>query len=111
MSVTASRLGSAPITIDWSNLVSVPAGTGPSARTYSPDPALFSEAWSKLKARFERKEVGFFDCPISDELSQATEVQKLASEIVRKNQFTDCLFLGIGGSALGPSSLLSALKD
>ena len=30
---------------------------------------------------------------------------------MKKNQFTDCLFLGIGGSALGPMSLISSLQD
>jgi len=34
MSVTASRLGSAPLTLDWSNFVSMPAGAGTAAAAH-----------------------------------------------------------------------------
>jgi glucose-6-phosphate isomerase len=102
MSVTASRLGSAPITLDWSNLVK--GGS-------RPDVEELAAAWSALRARFASGEVGFYDAPTKNELSQAAECQQLADSIRKKRQFRDCLFLGIGGSALGPSSLLSALKE
>lgn len=109
MSITASRLGSAPITLDWSNLVSVPASPT-SARTSGPNPAA-TEAWEKLKGRFRSGEIGFYDSPISNDLSQAREAQALAEQLLSRRRFTDCLFLGIGGSSLGPISLLSALKE
>lgn len=99
--ITASRMGSAPLTWDWSNL----------GRVESADPANNSAAWEKLKSRFAAGEVGFYDTPVNAELTQATESQALADSILSKNVFTDCLFLGIGGSSLGPLSLLNALQD
>ncbi len=101
MAVTASRLGSAPITIDWSQMMI----------KKEPDTEAMGAAWAKLRARFQSGEVGFYDCPIQLELSQVSESQALADSLLRKNSFSDCLFLGIGGSALGPMSLLSALQD
>ena len=101
MGVTAARLGTAPITVDWANVV----------RKFSPDSEVLNETWAQLKLRLQPQEIGFFDCPIQLELSQINEAQSLADEILRKNQFTDCLFLGIGGSALGPISLLSSLQE
>lgn len=104
MSVTAARLGSAPITLDWTHLT-----TGHTRRVGSGTNDL--QAWSQLRARFESGEVGFYQTPFNNELSQAQESQELAREILAKGQITDCLFLGIGGSSLGPLSLLSALKE
>lgn len=101
MAVTASRLGSSPITIDWTHL----------PRKYEPDGKSLGEAWVQLKARFHAEDVGFYDTPVSEEISQIEEVQKLADTLIKKNQFSDCLFLGIGGSALGPISLIEGLKD
>lgn len=100
--ITASRLGHAPITVDWSNLKAVdPAGST----------ADFEQAWKKLKARFDSGEVGFYDSPVKNEISQAQQSIDLARDILARNLFTDCLFLGIGGSSLGPISLLSALRE
>ncbi|MCM2278215.1 MAG: glucose-6-phosphate isomerase [Oligoflexia bacterium] len=115
MSVTASRLGSAPVTLDWSNLISMPAAggakTSPTGATRGVDAQALAEAWEKLRARFLSGEVGFYDAPIREELSQAKESQALAEAILARKRFTDCLFLGIGGSALGPISLLDALQE
>jgi len=111
MSVTASRLGSAPITLDWTNLASIPAGSGTAARPYQADGTLFSENWRKLKSRFDSGEVGFYDAPINNDISQASESIALAEKFMERCQFTDCLFLGIGGSALGPFSVLQALTE
>ena len=115
MTISASRLGSAPITIDWSNFSSVPAGD-PSIRMPSgsgslPDPQTLNAAWSTLKARFAAGEVGFYDSPINVALSAAPECEELAARLIARGQFTDCLFLGIGGSSLGPLSLLAALEE
>lgn len=101
MAVTASRLGSAPITLDWTQV----------AGKYSPDSEQLSEVWKKLQSRFSSGEVGFYNSPIDPEISQLNECQTLAEQLLKKNIFTDCLFLGIGGSALGPISLLSSLHD
>ncbi|MDR3606472.1 MAG: glucose-6-phosphate isomerase [Oligoflexia bacterium] len=115
MSVTASRLGSAPITIDWTNFSSVPAGDSnirmPSGGNGHVDAHALNTAWSALKQRFASGEVGFYDSPIDPRISAAQECQELATKILKTGQFTDCLFLGIGGSSLGPLSLLNALPE
>lgn len=99
MSITAARLGSSPLMLDWSNL-------GNPQKTK----AGFSEAWSKLKTRFDSGEVGFYNATHQVDLHHAEHCQTLAQEILKSGQFKDVLFLGIGGSSLGPISLLSALK-
>ena len=105
MAVTASRLGNSPITLDWSHL----------PRKYTPDPAYLGEGWNRLKQNLNTQEnpqaSGYYDAPINPEISQVTEAQALADLLIKKNQFTDCLFLGIGGSALGPISLVDSLQD
>ena len=101
MAVTASRLGSAPITLDWSHLLVRTGG----------DSQAFQEAWIKLKSRFHAQDVGFYQSPIDPEISQVEAAIDLAEQVIKKGVFKDCLFLGIGGSALGPISLLSALKE
>lgn len=105
MSVTASRLGSAPLMIDWSNLI---AGARDGGRVDADESAA---AWARLKQRFSAGEVGFYDAPVNEDLSQAKESQALAESLLARKQFTDCVFLGIGGSSLGPISLLSALQE
>jgi glucose-6-phosphate isomerase len=54
--------------------------------------------------------VGFFDAPVSDALSQVQATQALASRMLEDRRKTDCLVLGIGGSALGPICALQALE-
>jgi glucose-6-phosphate isomerase len=100
VSVTASRLGGAPITFDWSNL--------PRAEVRAAD---LEGPWRKLRARFSGGEAGFFDTPVDDALSKAAESSALAKSLLDTGKFQDCLFLGIGGSSLGPLSLLGALQD
>ncbi|MGZ3707712.1 MAG: hypothetical protein ACXWPM_02630 [Bdellovibrionota bacterium] len=101
MAVTASRLGSSPLTFDWSNLAASP----------SPDVEAIRAAWDQLKARFSSGEVGFYTAPVNEELLQLQPSIELAEKIRASGRFSDCLFLGIGGSALGPVSLLAALEE
>jgi len=101
MAVTAARLGTAPLTLDWTQMLS--------RHTY--DSESFSETWTRLKARFQSGEVGFYEAPVNAELSQVEACQTLALSILGNHQIQDCLFLGIGGSALGPISLLAALRE
>ncbi len=107
MSITASRIGSAPITIDWTNFASVPSGS----MLKNFDLGGVEEAWAEVRARFSSGEIGFYDAPINEELSQVKACQELAERYLRNDVYTDALFLGIGGSALGPISLLSALPE
>jgi glucose-6-phosphate isomerase len=107
MSITAARLGSSPLMFDWSNL-KPPAralpGTGSAGAAYL-------EAWSKLKARYAAGEGGFYDSLANTAISDIDATEKMARELLAGGNFTDALFLGIGGSSLGPISLLSALKE
>jgi glucose-6-phosphate isomerase len=109
--ITCARIGNSPLTIDWTSLYLIPAGTGKTARKHEPDPAEVSQAWAKLKAQFDSGQVGFFNAPDDNLISQLSESVAMARSILERSpELTDVLFLGIGGSALGPISLLSALK-
>jgi glucose-6-phosphate isomerase len=103
MKVTALRIGHSAMTLDWSNLGVAPQESDKHAKE-------FESAWTKLKARFQKGEVGFYDTPTNEDLSQMKASEDLAKKLLSKGIFTDCLFLGIGGSSLGPLSLLNALK-
>ncbi len=102
MSTTAGKLGSAPLTLDWSGLLHGPGKTA--AEGFDP-----AQAWSKLHARFDSGEVGFYNAPIDLKISQLEACQTLTSQIRGTLHPTDVLFLGIGGSSLGPISLMAAL--
>ncbi len=107
MTVTATKIGRSPLTIDWSNLDRIPGVEG----RVNADKEGFSASWNKLRAQFERREVAFYDAPVDNTLSQAEESIRMAQQILNKGIFTDVLFLGIGGSSLGPLSLLKALEE
>ena len=98
MTITASRLGSSPLTLDWSSL------------GQSHDKSTHQNTWDVLKTRFHSNDVGFYDSPVLDDLSQFTKTKKLADEVLSSGKFKTVLCLGIGGSSLGPITLLSALK-
>ncbi len=100
--ITASRLGTSPIVFDWTRLPGGPA------RESSMD---IAGAWSALKARFASGEIGFYDSPINAEISQIEAAVELGTRLSKSEGFRDCLFLGIGGSSLGPLSFLGALAD
>lgn len=104
MAVTANRLGNSSLLLDWSNLGSTTFST-------EADQKEFENSWQKVHRRFDQGEVGFYNAPIQPTLSQIEESEQLAKNILQTEKFTDCLFLGIGGSALGPISLLSALEE
>jgi glucose-6-phosphate isomerase len=103
MASTAAKLGSAPLTLDWSGLAH-----GPGKMAWESPTA--AEAWAQAKARFHAGDVGFYQTPIDPALSQIEACQTLARKIRETVRPTDILFLGIGGSSLGPISLLQALK-
>lgn len=98
--ITAKRISSF-LTLDWSQLSRF-------CFIDTNDTSLFSSHWESLKTRFTSGEVGFYDTPINENLSNAVQAQDLAKKLLHSCSFTDCLFLGIGGSVLGPMSLLHA---
>jgi glucose-6-phosphate isomerase len=98
MRPSAMQLGSAPLTLDWSGL---------KIRTELTEEEI-QPVWSSLKARFNEADVGFYDAPINESLSLFSECQEKAKYITSL-PISDVLILGIGGSFLGPQSLLQAL--
>jgi glucose-6-phosphate isomerase len=92
--------------LDWSNLMR----PGKSLASTSAAGSAYLETWNKLKARFTTGEIGFYDSLSSTAISDVDASEKMAQEILASGRFTDALFLGIGGSSLGPISMLSALK-
>lgn len=101
MAATASRLGTAPLTLDWTQI----------HKKFDPDKESLESAWQQLKTRLNQNDAGFYDAPMNDQISQVHQSEILAETYLKKDLFTDCLFLGIGGSALGPVSLLASLQD
>lgn len=67
-------------------------------------------AWTKFLARVEKNEVTFYKSIYDENISQLTASSECARKILDTQQFTDVLFLGIGGSCLGPKSALEALE-
>lgn len=110
MSITASRLGNTSITLDWGVLAGVLPRRDPTARLHTPDQMALQDSWKRLQARFNSGEVGFFDAPENPLISQVQETKALAAKILATRKFQTCLFLGIGGSSLGPKSLLFATE-
>lgn len=100
MSFTAAKIGASPLTLDWTHL-----------KAQVTDPSVLAQAWQSTRNRFVSKEIGFYDAPVDGAISNEAECRELAQRILDRKQFTDCLFLGIGGSALGPLSLLQALTE
>ncbi|MCM0605452.1 MAG: hypothetical protein KA715_05130 [Xanthomonadaceae bacterium] len=99
MSLQASKIGSSALSVDWSGL-----------QVMTIDSSSINTAWTKAKARITKKDSDFYSAPIDYNLSQINESINLAEKILESKKFTDCLFLGIGGSALGPITLLSSLE-
>ncbi|MGE0616705.1 MAG: glucose-6-phosphate isomerase [Bacteriovoracia bacterium] len=94
---------------DWSNLAAFSPSKGPAGRHHEPALAELEATWNEHKESLFSGKYGFFNAPTDDALSQARAAQTLAQDLRATGKFTDCVFLGIGGSALGPISLLAAL--
>ncbi|MBU6375615.1 MAG: hypothetical protein KGQ59_06430, partial [Bdellovibrionales bacterium] len=103
---TATRLGSSPVRLDWTGLASSPTKPGPMTALSRTS----NEAWDHLCGLFLSDQVGFYAAPTKDELSQLKASKILAADLCTQKNITDVLFLGIGGSALGPICVLSALE-
>jgi len=104
MSVTASRFGSSSLLLDWSGFNSHVKEITPENR------ARFGTAWDKTTASLRNRVSGFYDCPIDAELSQVAACETLAKKLISSGEYKDCVFIGIGGSSLGPMCLMDSLK-
>jgi glucose-6-phosphate isomerase len=101
MSISASRFGSSPLLLDWSGLQS---DISPQER---------EEAHAKWLATIDglrARTSGFYDAVIDPELSQIEACRNLAERFNADSRIRHCLFIGIGGSSLGPLCLMDALK-
>lgn len=105
--VTALRLGNSPLHWDWTRL-SQGFFLESELKSRETD---FGVAWEKLRSRFLSGEVGFYHAPTEADLNQLKESQEMAREILESHAFTDAVFLGIGGSSLGPIAFLSAMRE
>ena len=108
MSITASRFGSSPILLDWS-------GIGSTVRNLVPDPSPekkteLTDSWQKLLTKFHDNVSGFYNAVIDPELSQLAATETLAKKLLSQPKLKHCLFIGIGGSSLGPMCLIDSLK-
>jgi glucose-6-phosphate isomerase len=110
MASTACRFGSAPIGLDWSRLERFPTSNSPTARAYQPSPSQLGDAWTRARAKMSGEVSAFYDAPIDDSLSQYNATKALADKVRASMTVKSVLFLGIGGSSLGPKSLLQAVK-
>ena len=107
MSITASRFGSSPVLLDWSGIPSgaksVPELT-PETREH------YFQLWKKTVGKLNDKVSGFYNAVIDPELSQLAPTEELAKKILAQPNLKHCLFIGIGGSSLGPMCLIDSLK-
>ena len=91
---------------DFTNLIARGAGAGVTEAEWIGAAGRFSAAHAALSAQHAAGVLGFLDLPGDAELlAQST---RFADE--RRGRYTDVVVLGIGGSALGPIALRTALR-
>ncbi len=101
MSITASRFGSAPLLLDWSGIqTDLPAGRRDELHS----------AWTKTLRGLHDGVSGFYNAVIDPSISQIDASESLAKKFLARPEIKNCLFIGIGGSSLGPLVLTDALK-
>ncbi len=101
MSITASRFGSSPLLLDWSG---IQTELNPELRSQS-----FS-TWQTTLEKLRNQVSGFYNAVIDTELSQIEASESLAKKFREDARIKNCLFIGIGGSSLGPMCLIDSLK-
>jgi glucose-6-phosphate isomerase len=93
--------------LDYTNFMADVVTGGISSGDWRDASAAFSRAHAGLARRREANELGFLDLPGNDALHrQTTDFAARA-----RGQFDDVVVLGIGGSALGPIALRTALLE
>jgi glucose-6-phosphate isomerase len=90
--------------LDYSNMMISPGGFDPKALTSAA--ARFAEAKSRFEDMRRAGSVGFVDLPANRGLVE--QVTTYAAKA--RGQYDDVVILGIGGSALGPIALRTALR-
>jgi glucose-6-phosphate isomerase len=91
--------------IDFTNMMGDVVDGGIAASDWASAAAAFREAHAGLERRRDAGELGFLSLPTDDALHH----QSLDFAAKRRGMFDDIIVLGIGGSALGPIALRTAL--
>ncbi|MFL5562608.1 MAG: glucose-6-phosphate isomerase [Gemmatimonadaceae bacterium] len=100
------------LSLDFSNMIARPGAKEPAAKSAIPESAWaaaaarFSTAHATLQRQYADGVLGFLDLPGNAAL--AAQSTKFAADVHAR--FTDVVVLGIGGSALGPIALRTALR-
>ena len=94
------------LSLDFTNMMgaALPHGAGITAEQLANASGAFAKAHAHVHAM--QAELGFLTLPVNDALRDAT----LAVAEQARGRFDDVLLLGIGGSALGPIALRTALR-
>ena len=94
-----------PLRLDYTNFMADVVSGGISSADWRSASAAFASAHTAFGRRREANELGFLDLPGNAELHrQSTDFAART-----RGQFDDVIVLGIGGSALGPIALRTAL--
>jgi glucose-6-phosphate isomerase len=93
--------------LDFTNMMADTVAGGVSADDWQRAGADFSRAHAALQRRRQAGELGFLDLPRDTTLRRQSE--DFAARV--RGSFDDVVVLGIGGSALGPIALRSALLE
>ena len=97
-----------PLRLDFTNMMAgpLPGGAGLTAAQWAEGAARFATAHAGVMARHAAGTLGFIDLPTDAALRDRV----LATAATHGAGISDVLLLGIGGSALGPIALRSALR-
>ena len=94
------------IHLDYTNMLAPGVKGGIPAKSWAAAEKLFATAHKEFNKRRAAGELGFLDLPSNSALhAQSTEFVKRT-----RGKFDDVVVLGIGGSALGPIALRTALR-
>ncbi len=104
MPITAARFGSAPLLLDWNGTQSLTPELSTARRS-----ELF-QLWNQTLSKLKNRVSGFYDAVQDPTLHQWPATQALAKRFLDDPSIEHCLFIGIGGSSLGPMCLIDALK-
>lgn len=94
------------IQLDYRNMLAPAVSGGIAPDDWRRADSLFEKALAALRARQSAGELGFLELPAND----ALHAQSLDFAKRTRGRFDDVVVLGIGGSALGPIALRTALR-
>jgi glucose-6-phosphate isomerase len=96
--------------LDYTNMLAPTVGGGVDEAAWSASADAFAAAHARVAAEHARGILGFLDLPGDERLHQ--QVREAAAQVHARTgaaRVTDVVVLGIGGSALGPIALRTAL--